>query len=96
MNITEFLRARLDEDASDKSLWVDYVPIGSDNVATDAEWARVQAQHEALEERVRREIAAKMVALLYYEEHDTDSLAAIVEAMACVYSDHPDFNPAWA
>ncbi|MFD7185468.1 DUF6221 family protein [Streptomyces sp. NPDC059904] len=114
MELVDFLRARLDEDAriarvaasqSRGEEWRydgqyvvadperDMVAVGSQDFM-DAETGKHIARHDP--SRVLAEVEAKRQLLLWAENAEAGAhLLAIVDTLVAVYSNHPDFDPAW-
>ena len=93
-DLVAFLRARLDEDADGLA------------IADDQEYGFCEADGLHLwPPRALREVEAKRAILGAYESqraaqfHDdavVNELADVVQTLASIYSDHPDWRPAWA
>lgn len=103
MDLTEFLAARLDEEerianaATRAGLGIDIGPDG--HVVSD--YPDVQDHFATWNPaRVIREVEAKRALLATaetaYYAADHYAYDQIRAALAAVYSDHPDYDPAWA
>jgi hypothetical protein len=97
-DLAEFLNARLDKD--------EVAALKSRNAPEDAtRYVDADRYSEALlgifdDERVLREARAKRKILAAYRDANEgsivwDVLGFAVTVLAAVYSDHPDYDPAW-
>ena len=86
MNITEFLLARIAEDEKD----------AIDRVVLRAEDRRSLTMDDA--EKIHAEIAAKRAIIRRYQDAEESyvALSYVIEALAAVYKDHADYDPAWS
>lgn len=83
MGIAEFVRARLDEDEREANVCL-------------ARWREGQGVSRQRWDRQLREVKAKRVALDWYENDDDVVMYPTIRAIAAIYADHPDFDPAWS
>lgn len=110
MTIEEFIEARLAEDehdaknASGTATERDWV-YGLGRVSDTGEYGGLHAEthdprdgvHIARHDpaRVLRQCAAMRVALNWYIEDDEMVMAATINAIAAIWSDHPEFQESW-
>jgi hypothetical protein len=100
MTITEFLLARIAEDETEARAMLREYERGGD--ASSRRWRRVLAECEAKRRIVgfaqsadeADRYAAEVIGGVDGAAVDTDG-AGILRALASVYADHPDFDPAW-
>jgi hypothetical protein len=104
MTLTEFLTARLDEDEA--RAWAVHDIGNCDDMLYEenmAAWAERAGTDCACgyPARVLREVEAKRQILAEWHDGNTYgpdrnlSMLLVAQALAAVYSDHPDYDPAW-
>jgi hypothetical protein len=94
MGLTEFLAARLDDEqrnASEAFLqWPDTHFLIQPGSLVVTQFHRT---HDPA--RVLREVEAKRKILAQQPEHDRGRRNDVLRALAAVYEDHEDYDPAW-
>lgn len=83
-DLTEFLLARLAEDEAVAQRMIDYRPSGYGLAVPEGDYdpLRVLAEVEAKRRIVR-------------ERNDEGDLQIVLQHLAAVYSDHPDYDEEW-
>lgn len=87
MNVKGFLAARIAEDEEMASR----VTVGEVDVSDPA---NPQWQYRSIGDRWLAECKLKRF-IIYYFRHDDDWMSEHLYALAALYDDHPDYDPAW-
>lgn len=97
MDIVEFLRARLDEDEREAKVCLDR--WATEGHGTRRRWDRQLREVEAKRRVLYTCDTATRMWLHARTEEYADGVAdpgdTILRALAAVYADHPDYDPAW-
>ncbi len=95
VTLTEFLLARIAEDESEQSRWLDYEPIGADRAVGIDECMQVTAERNWFTRRVNAECEAKRRVIAFARHLPSVYGWSVLEPMALPYIDHPDWREEW-